>query len=208
MPFARIIHRRRWPLIALVLVVGISVPAAAATMASAPHPASRGAAQAAVPGPAVIHHQDPRLGVTVDYPKSWRVVSSAGVLLLEAGQGDDVVLIRKTTLHANVNATNVADFRTVTDGILGDPRAHLKMLDTGRVEVGGLPGVFYLYTFPFGSGRGMQAQYFVFQGRDLYTVVFQAGHAEQFAALAPSFGALLASFHLTAHQAAGQTRPN
>jgi hypothetical protein len=201
MPFVRILHRRRWPLIALLLVAGISVPAAARTMASSTRPAPRGTAQAAAPGPGVIHHQDPHLGVTVDYPKSWRVVSSpTDVLLLEAGHADDVVLIRRTTLHANVNATNVADFRTVTDGILGDPRAHLKMLNSGRVQVGGLPGVFYLYTFPFGSGRGMQAQYFVFQDRDLYTLVFQAGHAEQFAALAPSFDAILATFHLTAHQ--------
>ena len=122
------------------------------------------------------------------------VHSRADLLVLEAGHADDLVLVRKTILHAEVNATNVADFRTVTDGILGDPKANLDVLDTGGIQVGDLPGVFYLYTFPFESGRGMQAQYFVFKGRDLYTLVFQTGRAKRFAALAPSFDIVLETF--------------
>ncbi|MEU4452995.1 hypothetical protein AB0F44_16805 [Nocardioides sp. NPDC023903] len=150
---------------------------------------------ASTAGDDVAFHEDGQLGVEFNHPKTWRVVHSrADLLVLEAGHADDLVLVRKTILHAEVNATNVADFRTVTDGILGDPKANLDVLDTGGIQVGDLPGVFYLYTFPFESGRGMQAQYFVFKGRDLYTLVFQTGRAERFATLAPSFDIVLETF--------------
>ena len=198
MPFANLSGRHRWALIALLLVVMLSVLSATRTASEPSHTAQPApeAIAAAAPRGGVISHEDRDLGVKFDYPDGWRLVddSPTEVLILEAGHADDLVLIRKTGLHAEVNATNIADFRTVTDGILGDPKANLDLLDTGRVRIGGLPGVVYLYTFPFKSGRGMQAQYFAFQGRDLYTLVFQTGRAERFAQLAHSFDVVLATF--------------
>ena len=189
--------RRRWVLIGLLLIVMISVQSAARTASEPSTSDQTGPAgtTASTAREEVAFHEDRRLGVKFNCPKTWRVVHSrADLLVLEAGHADDLVLIRKTMLHAKVNAANVSDFRTVTDGILGDPKANLGVLDTGAVQVGDLPGVFYLYTFPFKSGRGMQAQYFVFKGRDLYTLVFQTGRAKRFAALAPSFDIVLETF--------------
>lgn len=199
--------RRRGALVALlvVLLVAVLVVVMISVLSARRAPESAAAAQLApggtpqasthADGPAVVRYQDPELGITLAYPKDWRVAPSAGdVLLLQTRHADDLVLVRRTTLHGKVDGTNIADFRTVTDGILGVPQAHLNVIDTGRVRVGGLPGVFYVYTFPFKSGRGMQAQYFVFKGRDLYTLVFQTGRARRFAALAPSFDAVLSTF--------------
>ncbi|MFI5626433.1 hypothetical protein ACIA03_23440 [Nocardioides sp. NPDC051685] len=192
--------RRRWTLIALLLIVMMGVQPAART-ASKPSESDQtdtAATTASTVADGMDVHQDRQLGVKFNYPKTWRVAHSrADLVVLEAGRADDLVLIRKTILRAKVNATNVADFRTVTDGIFGDPKANLDVLDTGSVQIGDLPGVFYLYTFPFESGRGMQAQYFVFEGRNLYTLVFQTRRAKRFASLAPSFDVVLKTFRPT-----------
>jgi len=95
-----------------------------------------------------------------------------------------------------VDATNLADMRAVTDAVLGAPEAGLKILQAVPTTLGGLPGVQYLYTFDSAGQRGAHTHWFVFRGRTMYTLVFQALPDTRFAGLAPAFDRLAETFRV------------
>jgi hypothetical protein len=72
------------------------------------------------------------------------------------------------------------------------------VLKAEATTVGGLPGVYYLYTFGKGADRGAHTHWFAFHGRDMYSLVFQALPDTGFAALAPDFDAVVSSFRVQA----------
>lgn len=142
----------------------------------------------------LVEHADPVLGLGMAYPRTWQRVSSSGTSMVLRISRGDAVSIRKLTLDSPIDAANLADVRAVTDGILDAPKAELTMLQTEQVKVHNLIGVYYLYYFPFEGGQGVHAHYFLFKGRDMYSVVFQAASASRFETLAPTFDAVSASF--------------
>jgi hypothetical protein len=72
------------------------------------------------------------------------------------------------------------------------------LAETRRIELGGLPGWFYFYTFRDGSRRGVHSHYFLFQGSTMITLVFQALPADQFPRYAPTFDRIAGSFRAAA----------
>lgn len=159
----------------------------------------------------VVTLNDNQLGVSMTHPASWRRVDNPAdpadgvVVQIPPANGvsdpanRDAMTIRKVTLEQSVDKTSVRAMRAVTDAVLSDPSAGLTILATNEVTVGGLPGVYYLYTFPGTGGRqGVHAHYFLFHGRDMYMLVLQAFPASEFGPLAPTFDAVVGT--LRAHR--------
>ena len=64
-----------------------------------------------------------------------------------------------------------------------------------RIELGGLPGWFYFYSFRDASGRrGTHSHYFLFQGSTLITLVFQALPTDDFRRYATTFDSIAVTF--------------
>lgn len=151
--------------------------------------------------------RDDGVGFMLTYPVSWQRVDDPadpqdGVLLRVPPPGGEpavtsrsAVSIKKVTLDEPVDETSVAAMRAVTDAVLSEPSAGLTVLTAGQVSVNGLPGLHYLYYFPGAEGQqGAHAHYFLFRGREMYILIFQALPAEDFEPLAPTFDAVAGTF--------------
>jgi hypothetical protein len=198
--------RRRWLGVALCLAVGAGVVSLADWTDQPTTPAvAAGTDEGSADKPALeqpgssaemVEHTDPSLGFSLTYPRTWQLLnSSAGSVVLRV-TGSDAVSIRRFSLESPIDASNLGDVKTVTDGILDSPSAKLTMLQTEQVKVHDLIGVYYLYSFPFHGGQGVHAHYFLFKGSAMYSLVFQAGSASRFEQLAPTFDAVSASFRV------------
>jgi hypothetical protein len=207
--------RRFGPALALVLALGggsyalVTDPGAQAHAASptgsaaavasqsqgqATGSSASGAAPAAA-APSAVYH-DSALHFSVSSPVDWHPEATTdGVLLAAAGK--DAVSIRHIALEDPVDTNNVEAMRAVTDAVLANPGAKVRVLSTQRTTVGGLPALYYLYTFDDAEGTpGAHGHYFVFSGRDMYTVVCQALPASGFQRLAPTFDAVVSTLRV------------
>ncbi len=139
-------------------------------------------------------YRSPDGGFSISYPAQWQVVPNTGVSLLLSAGGNDALSIREVTLQQAVDTKNVDSIRAVTDAILSTPSAQLQVLLARPITIGGIAGYYYLYTFPSGKDRGVHAHYFLFQGRKLTMLVFQALPSSDFQGLAPVFDQVSATF--------------
>jgi hypothetical protein len=159
--------------------------------------AARGSKPAATPTAAApagfSTYTDSAHGFAISYPTVWHPSPTDNGLLL-AISGGDAVNIHRTVLAHPIDATNIEDLRAVTDAVLDTPSAHLRILKSAPTQLGGLPGMYYLYAFSSGAQRGAHTHYFAFAGRDMYTLVCQALPAADFGALAADFDAVVSSF--------------
>lgn len=146
-----------------------------------------------VPSDGVVAYSDPASGFAIEHPAGWTAETVEGGVLLHVG-GQDAVSVKRTELAKPVDAANLEDMRAVTDAVLGAPEAGLKVMTAEPTTLGGLPGVHYLYTFDSAGERGAHTHWFAFRGSTMYTLVFQALPLAGFAALAPAFDRVAASF--------------
>lgn len=144
--------------------------------------------------------EDEDAGFAVSYPAAWERLDSRdpNVRLLVTPNGSDSVLVRAVILDGEVGEEDLADIRTLTDelveGAEGDDIEPLAQ--PTQVEVGGLPGIYYLYTFADAESgeEGVHAHYFLFDGATMFTVVLQALPVERFDPLAPTFDEVMDTF--------------
>jgi hypothetical protein len=155
----------------------------------------RGGGARASSGPsALTPYVEAAHGFSVSAPAGWaRSAIPDGVLFSQAST-QNAISVKKIRLARSVDGGGVGALRAVTDAVLGKREAGLTVLKSGAVTVGGLPGTYYVYRFPTEAGQGAHTHYFVFSGRDMYTLVFQALPASGFEALAPTFDAVAGSF--------------
>jgi hypothetical protein len=194
-------YRRRRPRPRVALGAAAAVALAAAGVGALALGGGTGSGTAAAV--ALTTYADPADGFAIGHPAGWAPTSIPHGVLLQ-GPGQNAISVKKVTLAQSVDAGNIAALRAVTDAVLAKPEAKLTILSSGATTLGGLPGVFYVYHFPTpvgrgvtgsgGSGQGAHTHYFVFAGRDMYTLVFQSLPASGFEALAPTFDAVAASF--------------
>jgi hypothetical protein len=192
-PVAARPRRRRWAIASgmAVCLVGCAVTAWVAS--HRPTSARRPATKA----PATTTFADAAHHYRITYPRGWARTTGADGELVVHVRGQDAVSVRAFDLNTAVNTNNVADMRAVTDAILSAPNAHLTVLESQLVRVGGLTGLYYLYYFPAGAKQGVHAHYFLFSGKRMFTLVFQALPATDFQALATSFDSVAQSFAIT-----------
>ncbi len=151
---------------------------------------------------------DPATGTKISFPKNWTQLPTNGGqtdirLALSAG-GSDLVLLRVFPLAGEVTTANLADLKSVTDALLSGGK--VKVLQQQTVNVNGLDGYYYLYTYtdPQNGLEGVHAHYFLFQGKKMNSIVFQAEPSADFERLAPTFDQVANSFH----SAPGVMAPN
>jgi len=90
-------------------------------------------------------------------------------------------------------ATNLANVKTVTDGIVSS-NASVQVLKQQAVQLNGMVGYYYFYTFTDDAGlSAVHAHYFLFQGRKMNMIVFQAS-PDDFTRMAPIFDKVAESF--------------
>jgi hypothetical protein len=150
-----------------------------------------------------VHHQP--AGFTISYPKDWSRLESADpqVALVASEHGERApqggsILTRVVDLPNEVGVDRLREAKQGTDGIVAkNPSVELKAEPT-RLDLGGVPGYFYLYTFrdPDTGQRGVHSHYFLFKGARLITIVFQALPDTDFVRLAPTFDQVAASFRV------------
>lgn len=185
--------RRRWvwAVVAAVCVVGCGVTAVVMLQRPA-HTKAPSTAPSTF-----VTYTDTVGGYRISYPSTWqKTTDDQGDLLLHVG-AHDAVSVHQFTLKAAVNVQNIADMRAVTDAILSAPGAHLTVLESQLVRIGALTGVYYLYYFPSGNERGVHAHYFLFDGKRMFTLVFQSLPETDFQGLAKTFDAVAESFATT-----------
>lgn len=134
---------------------------------------------------------------SIAYPADWMRLDArdANVELLVTGKRAASLLARAIPLRFRVDRRNLPAIKDLTDRIVASGRRVRLLAQERRVELGGLPGYFYLYSFRDDSGRrGTHSHYFLFRGDTMITLVFQALPASRFDHFAPLFDRMASTF--------------
>lgn len=175
---------------------------------STPRPASapraRDARPAVTPGapPGLVAFRDRRTGLSLGYPSTWaRLRPTEASVVLVATQGDAAsLLLRAVPLRMEVTSATLPRVKALTDRLVRSGRSVKLLGAPKRIELGGLPGYFYLYSFRDARTRqrGIHSHYFLFAGQTLITLVFQALPEDRFERFAPVFDRISSTFRVGA----------
>jgi hypothetical protein len=185
----------------VVVVLGVGAWAiASALSSSSPKPK-----HAQSPTATYVTFKDPAGGFEIGYPPTWTRVptnSSQYALLAEGPDGASFEVV-ETKLTAPVTAANLASAEPLASRILkhGTDVKLLKLKYrqpiVGASLAGGLPGLLYLYTFKASNGEtGAHAHYFLFDGKEMITLVFQSLPSSNLVSLSHLFDRIATTFHL------------
>lgn len=150
----------------------------------------------------LAEYEDAEDGFSFSYPAEWEFLELTGEdpnvrLVLSAG-GQDSFLVRVEQLDSEVTTDQqLVDINAVTDGAIAEVEG-ARILQEQQIELGGLPGYYYLYQFTDSETglEGAHVHYFLFQGSTMYVLVFQALPTENFEPLVPAFDVVTESFRV------------
>lgn len=174
----------------LALVVGVAV---GRSIIPSPDPQT----------PKPSHFTDEAEGIELTYPAAWRRLASSDpdVRLLAAEGVERSLLVRVTPsrLDEPVTEKTLALVRPFTDDLVGADRRVTMLARPEAIALGGLVGYRYRYRYANArGGDGAHVHYFLFKGRKLIQLVFQAVPASALAAAEPTFERIAATFRSTA----------
>lgn len=170
--------RRRWALIAVVLVAALAASiAAGSSVIDSPPATTTTATPVPTPtAPAVpagfVTFRDEAEGYTIAYPQIWeRQTPSDDQVRLLAAEGSAVsMLIRVAPIGLDVTVETLNIARELTDSLVGADRRTKLLSEPEPVTLDGVPA--YRYVYSYGKG-GAHIHYFVFLPKRLLTLVFQ-----------------------------------
>jgi hypothetical protein len=140
--------------------------------------------------------RDDQAGFALSYPKAWvRATAPNPQIVLVAAEHDPAknqggsILVRVTPLDAPIGKAQLAEARKATDAIVASSDGVALKAEPTETDQGGLPGLYYLYTFhdPVSGQTGVHSHFFLFKGPTMISVVFQALPDSDFGRLAPLF---------------------
>jgi len=174
------------------VVLGLHSAASVPPAAASPPPA---------PPPGFVEFRDPPSGFALAYPAAWtRLPSPDPQVPLLVAQGDQGSFqVRVVGLDTPVAPQDLGALKQLTDQIITNSGGSAKLLaQPQQILLAGLPGYLYLYSFQdAGSGQtGVHSQVFLFKGKMMISLVFQAVPADQFQGLAPTFDQITGSFRV------------
>jgi len=144
----------------------------------------------------VVEFRDDQAGFALSYPKAWvRATAPNPQIVLVAAEQDPAknqggsILARVTPLDAPVTKAQLGEARKATDAIVSSSEGVALKAEPTETEQGGLPGLYYLYTFrdPVSGATGVHSHYFLFKDKAMISLVFQALPEGDFGRLAPMF---------------------
>ncbi len=141
---------------------------------------------------------DEETGFSFAHPETWIPVSrpeGTQRVVLSAG-GDNTVSVRyNQNEQAVVTVEDLEKVRETTDRIAG-PEG-VQVLKREALMLNDMPTLYYLsrFTDEASGAKGVNAQHFVFQGTNMYILLFQAFPEEEFDRLAPDFDKIRATFN-------------
>lgn len=137
-------------------------------------------------------------GFELAYPTSWSKLSTKDpqVHLLVSQGTEDSFLVRSLELQAPVGPQELPAAKQVTDQIVASNNTVEMVTEPKQIELGGLPGFFYFYSFkdPSTGQVGAHSHYFLFSGKTMISLVFQTLPKERFSTSAPTFDKITATF--------------
>lgn len=137
-------------------------------------------------------------GFEIAYPSNWTKLSPKDpqVLLLASQGTQDSFLVRASELQDPVGPQQLPAARQVTDRIVTSNKSVQMVTDPKQIELGGLPGFFYFYSFkdPSTGLEGVHSHFFLFNGKTMISMVFQSLPREHFSESAKTFDQIAASF--------------
>jgi hypothetical protein len=160
------------------------------------------AASAPVEPDELVEFRDDRAGFALSYPKAWvRATAPNPEIVLVAAEHDPArnvggsILVRVTPLDAPVERGQLGETRKATDALVTSSEGVVLKAEPIETEQGGLPGLYYLYTFrdPVSGLVGAHSHYFLFRGSTMISIVFQALPDGHFGRLAPLFDRVAAT---------------
>ncbi|MGH4010994.1 MAG: hypothetical protein ACRDTH_23025 [Pseudonocardiaceae bacterium] len=137
-------------------------------------------------------------GFELAYPTSWsKLNTNDPQILLLASQGtQDSFLVRSLELQAPVGPKELPAAKQLTDQIVTSNETVQMVTEPKQIELGGLPGFFYFYSFkdPSSGQEGAHSHYFLFNGKTMISLVFQSLPKEHFPTSAPTFDKITSTF--------------
>jgi hypothetical protein len=146
-----------------------------------------------------VEFRDEKAGFAISYPKDWEVLEAPGdpqVSLVATLNQRDSFLVRVVPLGVQVGPKELPGMTSITNKIVTSGEGVTVITGPKDVQVGGLPGYFYLYTFMDEGQKGAHSHYFLFKGDKMITLVFQAIPEDQFQKQAPVFDQIANSFRV------------
>lgn len=192
------------------IVVGVVLVAALATGAvvfgqslfsSSPPPKASGNAAPANGTPqGFTEFKDDKLGIALSYPSGWvrLKTNDPQIALLVSNGPQESFLLRSVQLKKVVGPQDMGAAKQLTDQIIGANKGIQEVTEPKQINLGGLPGFFYFYSFKDqASGQnGAHSHFFLFKGDTMLTFVFQSVPSERFPSDAHTYDQITNSFHV------------
>ncbi len=137
-------------------------------------------------------------GFELGYPASWEKLATNDpqVLLLVSEGTQDSFLVRSLELGQPVGPEQLPVAKQLTDQIVNSNQTVEMVTEPKQIQLGGLPGFFYFYSFKDeASGQeGAHSHYFLFRDKTMISLVFQTLPKERFPNSAPTFDKITSTF--------------
>jgi hypothetical protein len=137
-------------------------------------------------------------GFQLAYPATWTKLSPKDPqVLLLASQGSQAsFLVRANELPEAIGPQQLPAAKQLTDKIVTSNKSVQMITDPKPLTLGGFPGFFYFYSFtdPTTGQEGAHSHFFLFNGKTMISMVFQALPRERFSEFAKTFDQIAASF--------------
>lgn len=153
------------------------------------------------PASGLVELKDQKAGFALSYPAGWKPLPSkdrdVAAVIVEPRAGGSI-LARVTDLETEIKPEDVAGARSLTDAVINAGTGVELKVEPTTVNMGGLPGYFYFYTFADSASgqRGAHSHYFLFKGRTMISLVFQGVPESEFVRLGPKFDQVANSFRV------------
>jgi hypothetical protein len=174
-------------------------PAAAAKAANTTNQTNQAEAPVNVKPAGFSQFRSEPAGFEVSYPSNWTKLSPKDpqVLLLLSQGTQDSFLVRVSELQEPIGPQQLPAVKQVTDRIVTSNKSVQMVTDPKQIQLGGLPGFFYFYSFkdPSTGQEGAHSHFFLFNGKKMISIVFQSLPKEHFTESAKTFDQIAASFH-------------
>ncbi len=191
---------------ALLVAVGLAVPAAifGPQLLGFEQPSNEAGANPPAGAPAeapkpidFTEFRSDQAGIALSYPSNWVQLKTNDpqIALLASDGPENSFLVRTVDLPNPVGKEQLPAARQLTDQIVGGNKTAKMLTEPKQIELDGLPGYWYLYSFKDeASGQdGAHSHFFIFNGKKMITFVFQTLPAGEFQQSAPIFDQITSS---------------